>query len=213
MLVNLDLLRRKYPLNITGVLHVGAHVAEEADDYARHELRPVYWVEADPDLIPTIQANVSQYPDNHVIQACISDEDDTERMFNVTNNERGMSSSLLPLGTHAAVAPQVEYIDAKVLRTTTIDTLVDRHNIRGVNWLGADIQGAEMLMLRGAGRFIEQVDYLFTEINVDELYVGCARLWEMDNWLTDRGFLRVETCMAENHVGWGDALWIRHPRQ
>lgn len=212
MLIDIDALWRKYPMKVTGVLHVGAHFAEEARDYERHKIDTVYWIEANPDLIPTIETAIKPHRGHRVIEALVYDEDGVELTFNVTNNERGMSSSILPLGSHARVAPQVKYVERKELRTKTIDTLAAEHGIAGVNWLVADLQGAEMHMLRGAQRFLTGIDYFMSEINVDELYVGCARLWEMDEWLGDRGFLRVETCMAENHVGWGDALWIRHPR-
>lgn len=208
-MVSMADLMLKYPLQITGVLHLGAHTGEEAADYARYGL-PVWWVEANPDLIPELTRNVSQFPNNYVIQALVYDQDNIDLGLNITN-VGAISSSILPFGTHAKVAPHCKYVDHKTLRTTTVDTLVAEHGIIA-SFLNMDLQGGEMFALLGAQKFLDGVTDVFTEINVDELYRGCVRIWELDAWLGDRGFLRLETCMAENHVGWGDALYSRNAR-
>jgi hypothetical protein len=72
-----------------------------------------------------------------------------------------------------------------------------------------DLQGAELHALRGGVKFLEGVDAVATEINFDELYVGCVRAPELDEFMQLHGFRRVETEMAQNNVGWGDALYLR----
>lgn len=210
MMITLDTLRSRYDLNFTGVLHVGAHFAEEANDYDRIGIKNVWWVEANAALIPIIRKNLLSYPTHQIVQALVYDQDGVDLGFNITNIE-GMSSSILPFGTHKLRAPQVVFERREVLTTKRIDTLVEEHGITGVNFLVMDIQGAELWALMGAEKFLSGVEYVYTEINVDELYLGCARLWELDAFLWERGFLRVETSMADGRVGWGDALYIRKP--
>lgn len=213
MLMTLKGLIERFDLKITGVVHVGAHTGEEATDYANAGITTVWWIEGNPDIIPTLQRNVYRY-DHHVVCALITDVADEQRKFNVTNFD-SLSSSVFEFGTHAVASPDVHWVEHKQLTTSTLDDVVATYTITGCNLLNMDLQGAEMLALRGGTELLKEIDYIFCEINVDELYIGCARLPEMDNFLWDLGYDRVATQMAGNPepgpgwVGWGDALWVR----
>lgn len=205
MLIPLDQLIDEHRLAITGVVHAGAHLGEEADAYATAGISDVWWIEANEDLIAPLLAHVKPYR-HRVIHALLADQDDRPLSLLVTNN--GQSSSILPLGTHATVHPEVRVVDTHEYRSKTLDTLVDEHGISGCNFLNMDLQGAELYALQGAERLLESMSALYLEVNVDELYVGCARLPQLDYWLGERGFARVATAMAGD-TGWGDALWVR----
>lgn len=205
MFISLSETITQYKFPIKGVLHLGAHIAEEAEEYVKVGAGEVWWVEANPALIHQLRLNVQPFG-HHVIEALIWDVDDVDLDLNVTNNV--MSSSVLPLGTHLKVAPMVQYVDKIACTTTTVDSLAARHGIRA-NYLEMDLQGAELHALQGAEQFLNQVLFIGTEINFDELYVGCVRAHELDAWLEARGFERVKTVMAENDVGWGDCLYRR----
>jgi hypothetical protein len=51
------------------------------------------------------------------------------------------------------------------------------------------------------------MDYIIAEVNRDELYENCARVDEIDSFLSEYGFERKET----NWEGqtWGDAFYIK----
>lgn len=206
MLTPLDGLIEKYGLKISGVLHVGAHIGEEADAYNMASVPRVLWVEANPEIIPELTKNVGRYG-HQVVNACVSATDDMDFVLHVTNNV--MSSSVLPLGTHKKRAPKVVYTHDIEMKTKTIDTICQQHNFHEFNVINMDIQGAELLALRGGSKALRHTEWIFTEINFDELYVGCARAWELDEFLWYEGFYRCETWMAGNDVGWGDALYAR----
>lgn len=207
MMITFDDLFKKYRMDIHGALHCGAHVAQEARDYARHGIEPVVWIEANADLIPRIKKEIEYLPNQQVIQALVYDQDDVEVGFNITNYD-AISSSILEWGTHKEKRPDCDFVERRTLRSTTIDTLVDTYGITA-DYLSMDLQGGEMYALRGAERFLQGVNYIFTEVNFAELYAGCVRVGELDAWLGGRGFIRAETCMAENHVFWGDSLYLR----
>jgi FkbM family methyltransferase len=211
--MTLDGIIARHDLRITGVIHVGAHLGEEAPDYAAAGIPTVWWVEGNPDIIPALEANVARYG-HRVICAVVSEFDDEEVTFNVTNYE-SLSSSILQFGTHRQVSPDVHWVEHKKLRTKTLDRIVRDNGISGCNFLNMDLQGAELLALRGGEELLRSIDYIFTEINVDELYIGCARLPQLDDYLARAGFARVAIQMAgseTNWVGWGDALYIRKRR-
>lgn len=216
MLMTLDYLIETFDLKITGVVHVGAHLGEEAVDYANAGIANVWWIEGNPDIIEELRRNV--YPYAHkVVCALITDVADQEQLFNVTNL-KSLSSSVFPFGTHAVVSPDMHFVEHKYLQTSTLDGVVAAQGVTRCNFLNMDLQGAEMLALRGAPLLLEKIDYIFCEINVDELYIGCVLLPELDRFLGDLGYHRVATQMAGNPergpgwVGWGDGFYVRATR-
>lgn len=204
MLIPLNRMVVNYNLQITGILHVGAHVGEEAESYETCGVRNVLWIEGNPDLMSTLRAHVIPYGHRAVL-ALVSDGHD-DVTFYVTNNFE--SSSILEMGTHKVVSPDVHVFEHKKLSTVRLDWLADHHDFTGLNFLNMDLQGAELLALRGLGDLIKQFDYIYTEVNVDELYIDCVRLPELDTFLHSQSFRRVEIAMAGD-AGWGDALYVR----
>jgi len=63
-----------------GVLHVGAHEAEEADAYAAAGWQPVWWVEMLPDKCAALSAKFRDDPLNRVLQGACWDEDGVWRI-------------------------------------------------------------------------------------------------------------------------------------
>lgn len=204
MLMSLSNLVEKYSMEIEGVLHVGAHLAEEADVYNELNVGPVVWVEANPEVLPRILARLRPYEDQMLVQALVYSADGLVLNFNVSNYE-SMSSSILEFGSHPTFSPDTVFVDKIELKTSTIDWLSYAYDIKA-NFLNMDIQGAELHALQGATSFLKNVDYIMSEVNDTDVYVGCAKVWELDEFLV--GFERVETHWVGGQ-GWGDALWIK----
>ena len=190
-------------ITITGVVHVGAHRCEEAEAYQAAGITDVTWIEGDPELIPSCQIRARKFR-HSVIEAVVTDIDHGQTTFHRTNNFQ--SSSVLPLGTHIEASPDVHYVGDVTLGTRTLDSLASEHGLTG-NMINSDTQGMDLAVLQGAREFLRGVDLVYAEFSTDELYVGCGRLWEMDDYLTGCGFIRTDTKMA-GPVGWGDAAWV-----
>jgi FkbM family methyltransferase len=205
MLIDLRTLKAKHGMRITGVLHVGAHECEEAPVYAE-VVEPgarILWVEGNPEICARLRAG--GVPD--VLEALVSDVDGAETDFFIMSN--GQSSSLMEPAEHRREHPDVFEIARIRLRTVTLDSL-----LAGLpeklffNFLNLDIQGAELLALKGLGRDrLNSVDFVYTEVNVKELYVNCARLSDIDAFLGAAGFARTDLELTRH--GWGDALYVR----
>ena len=195
-------------IRINGVFHIGAHNCEELHFYQELGVKPenIIWIDALKHKI--VEASARGIPNLH--QAVITDKDDENVMFNIANN--GLSSSILEFGTHSASHPEVHFIGSIELKTVTIDTFVRRNNLAmsKYNFWNLDIQGAELLALRGGLTSIKNVDVIFMEVNETEVYKSGALITQIDEFLYRLGFERVMTNMTENH--WGDALYVRLPK-
>ncbi len=207
MLISFRDIRNKYKINVKGILHVGAHYAEEAESYKSCGVDDVIWVEADPDTFLTLQDKISNYKNHKSFCFAASNIDGQELDFNVTNN--GESSSILELKEHLIEHPHISVIDKKKVFTKKIDSFVKEENINisNYNFLNLDIQGAELLALKGMSESLENIDFIYSEVNEKELYENCALINEIDDFLSKYNFNRVETKMTSH--GWGDALYIK----
>lgn len=205
--MSLPALVEKHAMKIDGVLHVGAHLAEEAETYDGLGVGAVWWIEANPAVISQILENLKPYPAQSVVEALVYSVDGETLPFNVTNYD-GMSSSILSFGTHPEFSPDTVFEKTLQLRTRTLDNIA-RHAGVHANFLNMDLQGAELHALQGATEFLDGVEYVMTEVNCKEVYIGCAKVEELDEFLHD--FERVETYWVGDQ-GWGDALYVRTAR-
>lgn len=200
----------KYNIKIRGVLHIGAHNCEEIPFYLnilKLTLNNILWIDAIPNKVD--EAEQRRIP--NVYHAVITDKDDEDVVFNISNN--GQSSSVLPFGTHSQEHPNIVYNNELHLKSITINSFFERNGLDGriCNFWNFDIQGAELMALRGATKYLEYVDVLYLEVNEKELYIGCGLMEEIDAFLAEYHFHRVLTEMT--HHGWGDALYVRDPTQ
>ena len=193
-------------IHIFGSFHIGAHECEEIHFYNKLGLKPedVVWIDAI--ALKVNEATKRGIP--NVYNAVITDKDDEEIIFNVSNNVQ--SSSVLEFGTHSQEHPWVVYVNKINLKSITIDTFFERNNIDSskYNFWNFDIQGAELMALKGATQSIKYAKAIYLEVNEKELYKNCGLITEIDTFLLQYNFKRVLTNITQH--GWGDALYIIH---
>lgn len=206
MLIDFATAVKHHTLTMHNVLHVGAHTAAEHDDYIRFGAKHIHWIEANANTCKQLVKRLDKKI-NLVTCAVISDKDDDQVTFNITNNVQ--SSSILELGKHRDLFPSIRYVDKQVRKTTTIDTVMNNSNLVGdIDLLSMDIQGAELLALKGASQTLTRVKAIIMEYNEVEMYVGCGLLEQVDNYLAQFKFDRVQAGSYKDHP-WGDALFIK----
>lgn len=209
MLIRVDELIAKYSIKINGILHIGAHECEELSDYinAGVNKESIYWVEGQESIVNKVKSKGIP----NVYLALIDELDDNEVTFNVSNN--GQSSSILEFGSHSKHHPHVHYVTSYKQRTTRLDTLIEKYNIpiSTLNFLNLDIQGVELRALKSMEKYLNQIDYIYTEVNTEEVYKDCAIISEIDEYLKQYGFVRQEARIYKEY-GWGDAIYIKAAR-
>ena len=185
-----------------GVLHVGAHMAEELDEYVAAGWNEVTWVEAQPDKVAYLRDKVPKH--HKVIQAAVWDKAGVVLDFHISNNSQ--SSSLLDFGTHSESHPDIEAIETVQVTTTTLDDLVT--NSKDIDFINLDLQGVELRALRGFTNGLKHLKWIYTEVNKEDVYRDCDKIQELDAFLVEHSFYRVATRWWANE-GWGDALYVR----
>lgn len=202
MLINLETLYNKYNLKIKGIIHIGAHELEEKNVYNKLNIYDIIWIEGNQNIV-----NRFKDKDDKIFCEIISDKDNEEKEFIITNNYQ--SSSILELETHKIEHPHIHEIQRYKVLTKTMDTFVKENNIdmTRYNFLNIDIQGAEYMALKGFENNLKYFDYLYLEVNEKELYRNCILLPDLDKYLFDKGFKRLELDMTTH--GWGDAFYMR----
>ena len=191
-------------ITVFGSFHLGAHECEELGFYTNLGLTPndVLWIDAMPSKVS--EAQHRGIP--NVYNAVITDKDDEDVIFNVSNNFQ--SSSVFELGSHSREHPHITYVGKIEQKSITIDTFFERNQIDAskYNFWNFDIQGAELIALKGATKSIQYAKAIYLEVNEKELYINCGLIHEVDEFLSQYNFKRVLTTMTRH--GWGDALYI-----
>tara|TARA_B100000035_G_C20878425_1_gene499428 strand:- start:40 stop:654 length:615 start_codon:yes stop_codon:yes gene_type:complete len=204
MLIEFSDIVSKYGLP-RGIIHIGAHKMEERKDYLASNINDIIWIEANPELV---EHNLPIISDSEsIFQCAISNQDDQIYDFHLTNN--GESSSILDLHLHKIHHPHIHIIETINVNSKRMDTLIRENsiNIKNYDFINLDIQGAELLALKGFGDVLSSVKYIYTEVNTNYIYKNCCLINEIDDFLSDFSFERKETYMTEYE--WGDALYIR----
>jgi FkbM family methyltransferase len=205
MLIDFRQLFPRWNIKPTGVLHIGANVGEEAPVYHELGIKKVIWIEGNPELMPALLNNISQYPDQRAYNF-LAGEDTKMATLHISNNA-GQSSSVLDLGTHKIAHPEVHYIGDVSVQMFRMDERADL--FEACDFLNIDAQGFEGHILRGMGETLKQFRWAYLELNRDELYLGCTLIDNIDLYMLSFGFRRVETRWAGN-AGWSDGLYVRH---
>tara|TARA_B110000261_G_scaffold122385_1_gene136592 strand:+ start:180 stop:821 length:642 start_codon:yes stop_codon:yes gene_type:complete len=212
MLITIKELCDKFNIKINGILHIGAHTCEELSDYLKVGVTNdnIYWVEA---LEKIVTKNKQQIPNINIYQAVISDVDDEEITFNITKNEHtgdSQSSSILDFGTHEKHHPQVKVIDKIKLKTSRMDTVIKQNNInmKNVNFVNLDIQGVELKALKSMESYLHNIDYIYTEVNTEEVYKNCDKMQDITDYLSIFNFKLVDARIYKQ-FGWGDAFYMK----
>lgn len=190
-------------MNIKGIIHIGAHYGEEIVDYISNDIRNIILFEPlseNFDIlfnnVKDLNANIEAY---QVALGCKTREVD---MY-VSDNQK-QSSSILKPKIHLTHHPNVKFPFIEKVEVH----LLDEYDCKDYNFINMDVQGYELEVLKGGKKVLEQIDYVYCEVNRDEVYEKNAYVDELDEFLFSYDMERVETNWAGDI--WGDALYIKN---
>lgn len=195
----LDKICNKHKINLNGVVYLGAEWAQEAKVFNDYGASFVFWVEALYSNIPHAEYNLRPFPNQKIVHAAICDKDYSQVDFYIYNHPA--ASSLFQKKDMNKFYPEHDIVGSVKVMGMTVDTLLELHDVRmsEVGLLAMDLQGAEMMALRGARKLLNSpsLKYICSEVVWEPLYEGGALKSEIDEFLKDYGFYEID---SEGHT-------------
>jgi FkbM family methyltransferase len=203
MILQFDELYSKYSLNIKGIIHVGGHYGQEYDLYKQLNV-PIMFFEPLTNNFSILKSK-TQHDDNVIVYQCALGNENKIVTMNVETANQGQSSSILKPKKHLEQYPHITFDfteDVNMFRLDDIDIDLSKYN-----FINVDVQGYELEVFKGSFGTLKNIDYIISEVNKDEIYENCAHVDDLDLYLNQFNFQRVET----NWIGgtWGDALYTK----
>ncbi len=191
-----------------GIIHVGAYDGKDIKLYQTLNISKFFFIEANPTVFERLKANTTRSSvDVTVVNYAISNQNGKVTLY---VNSMVQSSSILPLKHYRDIYPNIKETHQLIVESKTLDNLLEELELSPTdfNILNLDIQGAELLALQGATNLLKYIDVVYTKVNYEELYEGCALAEEIDEFLGQTGFGRVAIAKPF-HPSWGNAFYVR----
>ena len=155
----------------------------------------IYAFECNPNTLDICKKNIENYKDRiTLVEGAVCDYDG-EITFYPINQEKtittwkdgnpGASSIFLSNGTYKAE----HYIQDEIKTNChRLDSVIQKYNIKNVDIIWMDLQGAELLALKGLGNFLKQVKYMHIEVSHGEMYSGQVLFKELNDYIISNNF-------------------------
>jgi FkbM family methyltransferase len=227
-MLDFDQLLEKYNIKINGIIHVGAHEGMETVAYVRHNVKDVILVEANPFRFSNLteSLNTGRYvtwcspltyshfnaSEAEILKGykafnyAVSDKEEGTITFNLSNFDGGTDSifKINEWGRDSSWAPY-EHIAEIEVPTTTLDKIVE--NKSNYNFLNIDVEGAELVVLRGASEVLKHMDCIMLETQDKIRFEGSCTRQQLIEFLDGYGFELKE--YHDTGKEWGDCLFLK----
>lgn len=203
MMLDLNGIIQKYNMKINGILHIGAHYGQEHSSYKTNNINRIVYFEPLKSNFDVLKTRVD---DNSILHNIALGQENKEIEMFVETANQGQSSSILEPGIHLNQYPHITFDSKEVVMMKRLDDVIDNTN-KEYNFITIDVQGYELEVFKGSIKTLENIDYIVSEINRDEVYKNCVKIDELSEFLAQYGFVLVE----ENWCGgsWGDGLFVK----
>lgn len=199
MLISVNDLVKIFKICPSSVLHVGANEMEEEEEYLKNGFTPVTWVECNPSTIELLKRKING--PNKLIEACISNENGKK----VTFYQAGASSSIFKRKGHQKRYPEIKFNQSICLTTTRLDKIFNSKSMP--DFVNIDIEGAEYAAIESLGDLIENIKYIYVEVN--KKYWGeNPDFRQISRLLSRKGFYRMGIKWYWD-AGFGDAVFSK----
>tara|TARA_X000000950_G_C13881242_1_gene646966 strand:- start:6 stop:665 length:660 start_codon:yes stop_codon:yes gene_type:complete len=192
--------------NVKTVFEVGARYGDESKKLKlTFPNSKIYCFECNPLTIEICKKNLKNIDDINFYDFGLGDQEVLLPFYSYIKDNDG-ASSLLKRIDYESTQKQTGLVNIKRL-----DTFVKEKNIRNIDLLCMDVQGYEMNVLKGAGNFIKNINYIIMEepkpiINTEYLpknthskYINCPTSQEIKEFMLKNNFIEIER-IAENKI-------------
>lgn len=191
-------------MNIKGIIHIGAHFGQEIPEYIGCGIQDIILFEPLSKNFEILESHVSDMNANisgH--QVALGNDEKMVTMYLSSNDQ--MSSSILKPKKHLQNHPNVLFKGTEEVEMKKLDSFLEE--TKDYNFINIDVQGYELEVFKGGIETLKSIDYVYCEVNRDEVYENNVFVEELDEFLSRYNMERVETSW-DGQI-WGDALYVR----
>ncbi|WP_198146755.1 FkbM family methyltransferase [Methanosarcina vacuolata] len=199
--------------SIKVLVEVGARDCRETLSF--YKLLPnanIYTFECNPQTLPDCRAAVKNKPRINLIEKAVSNVTGIIKFYPINpsktittwaNGNPGASSIFKASGKY----PVEKYIQDEIeVESIRLEDFIKENSIDTIDLMWMDIQGAELLALKGLGDRIQQLKLVYLEIEFFEIYKDQPLYDDLRAFLNKKGFLLVGFTNIGKYSG--DAIFV-----
>ncbi len=182
------------------ILDVGANCGQTTGELLDVMPRAViHAFEPEPRAIAEFRRNIAA-PTVHLYECAVGAINGSVTFHQSTGGEQeypeygvagwDQSGSIRRPYRHLEVWPWVRFEGKISVPIVTLDAWAEQHGVTRVDFIWADVQGAESDLILGAARLLRTARYLYTEYSDEEWYEGQVTLAVLQSMLPDFDLLR-----------------------
>jgi hypothetical protein len=192
--------------NIKTILDVGARDLQEGSFFAeRYPDATIYSFECNPATLPLCEERLKNHKNiiltkkavNEFTGSCNFYPTDPEKTITTwADGNPGASSLFKANGNY----PIEKYVQNEItVPCTRIDDVLNDNNVKHIDMLWMDLQGAELIALKSLGEYLNNVSFICTEVEINAMYENQALFKDVDGFLNKK-FTKI---WGNTNVQWG----------
>jgi FkbM family methyltransferase len=202
----------------TGVIHAGAHTGEEVPAYFESGFQRILLIEANPECCLKLQQRFGEDCRIQIFNCALSDRTGKITLHIHTSASGSTEpASVLPMKQFSRIVKTLSTPRSIEVEGCTLDDLLAVNEIEPGEFslLNLDIQGAELHALRGSTKTLMELRAVVSEVNLIEMYAGCALERDIAEFLEARAFVKDSSLYhslydeVSTFPAWGECLFLR----
>lgn len=177
------------------IFDIGARDCQQSIEfYKQFPNAQIYAFECNPNTLPLCRGNIKPYADRiTLIEGAVCDYDGQITFYPInqqktqtswTDGNPGASSLFKSNGQYTVEKYVQDEIQTNCHR---LDTIMRNLVLPRVDIIWMDLQGAELLALKGLGDFIGNVQYIYTEVSHKAIYENQVMFAELNEFINQNG--------------------------
>lgn len=189
----------KNPDDVKVILDVGSlHCLESIEFSKKYKNANIFAFEANIDSYNVCLENTKYNTKIKVINKCINNYNGVCKFYPIDpiktkttwfDGNRGASSMFQSNGAANHIEHYVQNeIEIECIR---LDTFCKSQGINKIDAIWMDLQGAELLALQGLGDYLNDVEVIQTELEINPMYKDQCLFDDVEKYLNNRNFVRI----------------------
>ena len=207
--------------NVKTILDIGACDGLDSIKYAKlYPFSKVYSFEPLLKNFKLIERNLRKYNINNVypVNLALSTEKGNATFYvssgrpqeidkNIEWDFGNKSSSLLEPNKTVEVHPWLKFDEQIIVKTDTVKNKMVEFEVETIDFIHMDVQGAELMVLKGTSDYISKIKMIWLEVENIELYKKQPLTADVEFFLKSNNFVKIKDTV--NHIA-GDQLWVNY---